>query len=193
VRTLRLPNVNDAETLDFLEVTSPDLVLVSSTTLVGRGIIHWAEQRMGILNLHTGLSPYLNGGPNCTNWCLAERWFHLIGNTVHWLDTGIDSGPIVTTGRPSLLGTESLAVLQVKVHDHGHALYARALAAIARGVRVPRVPQASVGVGRTFLTVEWSPLAMLRAATNHRRYFRPEWFKSEGFAHASSLVSEVPL
>lgn len=193
VRTLRIPNVNDAGTLALLEETKPGLVLVSSTTLVGRNIIHWAEQRMGILNLHTGLSPYVNGGPNCTNWCLAQKWFHLIGNTVHWLDTGIDSGPIVTTGRPALLGSESLASLQVKVHDHGHELFARVLTTLSRGVQVPKVPQISVGTGRTFWTVEWSPLAMARASMNHRRHFRPEWFKSDEFAHASSMVREVPL
>jgi folate-dependent phosphoribosylglycinamide formyltransferase PurN len=90
IRTL---NVNDPITLQFLEETRAELVLVSSTTLVGKDIINWAEARMGILNLHTGLSPYINGGPNCANWCLAEMQFHLIGNTVHWVDRGVDSGP----------------------------------------------------------------------------------------------------
>ncbi len=191
--TIRTANVNDPITLQFLEETRAELVLVSSTTLVGKRVINWAEQRLGILNLHTGLSPYVNGGPNCANWCLTQMWFHLIGNTVHRVDPGVDSGPIVTTGRPPLLGDESLEALQIKVLDHGHGLYAQALGAIARGAPLPTVPQSSIGVGRTFLTVEWTPKAMIAAWLNHRRYFKPEWFQSEQFRRSSAMVREVSI
>ena len=127
VPRIRVENVNDPETLNFLRDRKPDAVLVSGTNLVGRAIVDWAFSRRGILNLHTGLSPYVKGGPNCTNWCFAEATFHLIGSTVMWLDTGIDSGPILTTARPKLSGSESLSEVHWNVMEHAHCLCVQAV------------------------------------------------------------------
>jgi len=37
-------------------------------------------------------------------WCLAKNWLHLIGNTVMWIDPGIDSGDLLSTERTPLDG-----------------------------------------------------------------------------------------
>jgi len=70
--TIEVSNVNDKATLDAIEEYNPDYLIVSGTNLVGKKVIEAAEKRKGILNLHTGISPYIKGGPNCTNWCLAN-------------------------------------------------------------------------------------------------------------------------
>ncbi len=170
---VRVRNVNDRATLDAIERYDPELVVVSGTNLVGRRVIEAASRRRGIVNLHTGLSPYVKGGPNCTNWCLERGWFHLIGNTVMWLDRGIDSGHIVATERTPLAGDEGLDDLHFKVMEHAHDLYVRCLRAIAEGAPVPRVPQASIAEGRTFYGAEWNALAMARAYANFRLRYRP--------------------
>jgi hypothetical protein len=50
-----------------------------------------------------------------------------------------------------------------------------------------------VGVGRTFLTAEWTPAAMLRAWRNHRRYFKADWFTTEDFRRSTAMVREVSI
>lgn len=191
--TLRVPNINDAQTLTMLERWQPDLILVSGTNLVGSAIRRRASSGRGIINLHTGLSPYVKGGPDCTNWCLAQGAFHLIGNTVLWLDAGVDSGPILATETTPLTGRETLEQLHWKVMTHAHDLCARAIQALAAGVRVPRIPQEEIASGRTFSSLEWNGRAMRRAWTHFRRDFTAAYFRSETFQRLRAGVNVFPL
>ena len=193
VPRIRVENVNDPETLKFLADRNPDAVLVSGTNLVGRAIIDWASSRRGILNLHTGLSPYVKGGPNCTNWCLAGGTFHLIGNTVMWLDIGIDSGPILSTARPKLSGGESLTEVHWNVMEHAHCLCVNAILTLASGRQVPRVPQGEIAPGRTYYSVEWNASTMLRAWWNFKRRYNPQLFESTEYLSHCAEVKLVPL
>jgi Formyl transferase len=147
---IEVADVNDPPVLGAVQELAPDLVAVSGTNLVGSAVIEASARGGGIVNLHTGISPQVKGGPNCTNWCLARGWFDLIGNTVMWLDAGIDSGNLIATERTRLTGDEDLAELHWKVMEHAHGLYARAIGAIGAGRPVPDVPQDEVGRGPTF-------------------------------------------
>lgn len=186
-------NINEPQTLRVLQREDPDLVIVSGTTLVETPLIAWAAQKQGIVNLHTGLSPYVRGGPNCTNWCLAQRTFHLIGNTVLWLDAGIDAGPIITSEQTPLTGTEDLVGLHWKVTEHAHALLVRAIARLAAGLSVPRVPQHTIARGRLFTARQWNALAMRAAWRNFRHQYTPAYFASEEYRSQSARLMVVPL
>ncbi len=185
---VRVRNVNDEATLDALRQHDPDLVIVSGTNLVGKRVIEAASRRYGVVNMHTGISPYVKGGPNCTNWCLAEAAFHLIGTTVMWLDAGIDTGRIIATEQTLLDGNETLFELHWKVMEHAHDLYVRAVRRLASGEQVPSIAQASIDEGRTFYNVEWGAQAMLRARFNFRTKYRTHFMRaSERLSLASSL------
>lgn len=164
-------SANAPELAELIERERPDLILVSGTDLVRKAALDRFAAK--VMNLHTGISPYIRGGPNCTNWALALGEFDLIGNTVMWIDPGIDSGAIITTERTPLSGRESLDELHIKVMDHAHDLYRRAVAAHARGRALPSVPQKTIAAGRLFLTRHWDSAAILRAAFNHRFRYRP--------------------
>jgi methionyl-tRNA formyltransferase len=182
---IQVDNVNDQGTLDAIADLSPDLIAVSGTNLVGERVIDAAGRTRGIVNLHTGISPHVKGGPNCTNWCLAEGWFHLIGNSVMWLDRGIDSGNLIASERTPLTGEEGLGELHWRVMEHAHDLCARAVAAIAAGEPVPDVAQAEVGSGPTFHNADWTASAMLRARRNFARRYRS--------GVAAAVRCDVPL
>jgi len=171
VETSLHDSANAEDLIELIEAEQPDLVLVSGTGLLKRRTL----ERFGanVMNLHTGISPYIKGGPNCTNWALALGEFDLIGNTVMWIDPGIDTGPIITTERTPLSGEESIGEIHLKVMEHAHDLYRRALEAYAAGKRVPSVPQASIAEGRLFYTRDWNSAAMIRAILNHRFRYRP--------------------
>ena len=190
VPIVRVENVNDQGTLDTIAHHAPDLVVVSGTNLVGKPVIAAAQApgRRGIVNLHTGISPYIKGGPNCTNWCLSTGQFHLIGSTVMWLDPGIDTGAIIATERAPLTGSESLGELHWKVMEHAHDLYRRAVVAIDQGLPVGNVPQKQLAEGRTFYTAQWTGRAMARAYVNFRLRFNPRALHSSG-----TDVQLVPL
>ena len=175
---LEVDNVNDDATLSVIEKFSPDLVIVSGTNIVGSKVIDSSHRSGKIMNLHTGISPYVKGGPNCTNWCLANGWFHLIGNTVMWIDKGIDTGNIITTERTPLDGTESLFDLHWKVMEHAHDLYVRAVKRFTGGDPLPDIPQNSITEGNLFLSMQWNYSSMRAARRNFERNYAP-FFRSD--------------
>lgn len=183
----QVTNVNDTATLEAIERLRPDLVVVSGTNLVGRKVIEAAQRGRGIVNLHTGISPYVRGGPNCTNWCLAKNWFHFIGNTVMWLDLGIDTGNLIATEQTPLDGSESLPELHWKVMQHAHDLYIASIKRIAAGGEVPSVPQNTIGDGAHFNSVDWNAWQMSRALRNFYTNYGPYFTKGRPTAAAPKV------
>lgn len=145
-QTLFARDINSMEVARQIEALKPDLIVVSGTRLIRRPVLGCAS-RFGMINLHTGLSPYYRGGP-CTFWALYNEEPEYAGATVHILTAGIDSGDIILSGRPQLETTDGLASLDVKVIDLGHRLLLRSLNLIENG-RAPQVPNWEKG--RLFL------------------------------------------
>lgn len=154
VEILDVENINSDAVYQFTAKYNPDVILVSGTRLVKERMFG-LNPHIGILNLHTGLSPYVKGGPNCTNWCIAKEEFHLIGNTIMWIDKGIDTGSIISTECTPLEASDDLLALHIRVMDHAHDLYLRALRYLAAG-KEQRVNQAEIGAGTTYYTRDWT-------------------------------------
>lgn len=163
-------SANDGDLAALIEREKPDLILVSGTDLLRTKTLDRFATK--IMNLHTGISPYIKGGPNCTNWALSLREFDLIGNTIMWIDSGIDTGAIITTEQTPLTGRETLTELHVKVMDHAHDLYVRAVERFATGQALASVPQDRIATGRIFFTRQWDSLAMIKAVLHHRFHWR---------------------
>jgi methionyl-tRNA formyltransferase len=161
VPTLVTGAINSQEVLDFIERLQPDLIMVSGTSLIKAGILELKPSK-GIINLHTGLSPYVKGGPNCTNWCISNNTLHLIGNTIMWIDKGIDSGNIITSAIVPLDGRESLDTLHFKVMEHAHQIYLDALHALQYDFEnCSSIKQQDIAKGALFLTKMWNFKAKL--------------------------------
>jgi methionyl-tRNA formyltransferase len=193
VPVVRVRNVNDAATVETIERISPDLIIVSGTNLIGGKIIGMTSQKMGMVNLHTGISPYIKGAPNCTNWCLAEKSFHLIGNTVMWLDAGIDTGNIIASAQTPLTGDETLDEMHWKVMEHAHSMLVQTVRRLSLGAPLSSIPQDSIGDGKTFYNIDWNGPAMLRARINFKRHYAP-YFTDLGRRRAeASRLTLLPI
>ncbi|MEW6319630.1 MAG: formyl transferase [Acidobacteriota bacterium] len=148
--------VNDRAEIETMAALDPDVVLVFGTGLLRGDIISRFSGR--IINLHLGLSPYYRGaGTNF--WPLVNREPELVGATVHYLDAGIDTGPILEHARPEISAADG-------PHDLGNkAIVAgvRALIDCARlhaENRARAVPQA--GGGRLYQRQDFSADAVRR-------------------------------
>jgi methionyl-tRNA formyltransferase len=153
---LKVSNINDKETETFTSQLQPDLIIVSGTSLIKEPLIS-IPASIGIINLHTGLSPYVKGGPNCTNWCIANNTFHLVGNTIMWLNAGIDAGNIITTETVNVKSAADLNEAHQLVMDHAHELFLRAIDYLSE-TEPPynSVPQSSIDKGQLYLTKMWT-------------------------------------
>lgn len=176
VPVLEVPNINDPLTASFTLSHSADLVVVSGTALIKEPLVN-LPLRTGIINLHTGLSPYVKGGPNCTNWCIANGTFGLVGNTIMWLNAGIDTGNIITTETVDINDTSTLGEAHRRVMDQAHDLYLRAIQYLVRAEPpYHSVPQSSVAKGELFLTRMWTAEKKKQLLQNWRKKgtFKPE-------------------
>ena len=167
---LDVENINSQAAVDFAVAQAPDLVAVSGTRMIKSKMLRQSPTGK-ILNLHTGLSPYIKGGPNCTNWCLAEQKIHLIGNTVMWIDEGIDSGNLIGTEFTPLQGNEDLNELHIKVMRHAHDLYVRCIDKAMQG-EAKNVDQKSICEGTTYYSRQWTSTKVSSAVQNFNRTFR---------------------
>lgn len=193
VPIIKVKNVNDQDTINALKSFAPNLTVVSGTNLVRKKVIKETEIGKGIVNLHTGISPYVKGGPNCTNWCLAKNWFHLIGNTIMWLDAGIDTGKIIATEQTPLDGDETLFQLHWKVMQHAHGLYIRALKQIASGRKIPSVSQNEIAEGTTFYNADWNRFQIRKALKNFKNNYPAYFANIEQQKVIEKNVKLVPL
>lgn len=167
--SLKVPDINDGQTKTFTENLHPDLIIVSGTALIRKSLLD-IKTPVGIINLHTGLSPYVKGGPNCSNWCIANNTFHLVGNTIMWLNEGIDSGNIISTETINIQNAADLSEAHLLVMDHAHDLYVRSIRYLSL-TEPPynSVPQKSIDKGQLYLTRMWTTNKKIQLLKNWRK------------------------
>jgi methionyl-tRNA formyltransferase len=153
VPILDVENINSDKVLDYTTERNPDLIIVSGTRMIRKKLLS-IKPVIGILNLHTGLSPYIKGGPNCTNWCISKKNFHLIGNTIMWIDEGIDSGNILATEFTVFTGFETFLDIHIKVMEHAHELYVKSIDKIKKGYS-NSIAQNEIDKGITYYNKDW--------------------------------------
>ena len=171
VPLLIVENINSKETIDFTSKFMPDVIMVSGTRMIREALLNVPAQK-GIINLHTGLSPYVKGGPNCTNWCIANDKLHLIGNTIMWIDKGIDSGNIITTETVGFSGEETLLEVHIKVMNAAHSLYLKALDCLEKKPEAcPNIVQNTIErEGELFKNNMWNSQAKKRLLNNFKKF-----------------------
>lgn len=134
VPVITVENINMHISKEFIRGKGADLIAVSGTNLLRSPILslypEWCHK--GIVNMHTGLSPYIRGGA-ATFWALSSGLPEHVGCTIHFIDPGIDSGNIILSGRPEISPEDTEVSLDAKVRKFGIDLYLKALKEIETG------------------------------------------------------------
>jgi folate-dependent phosphoribosylglycinamide formyltransferase PurN len=98
-RTVPAGACSDPAEVALMAATRPDVVLVFGTGILRNPLLSDFGGR--IINIHLGVSPYYRGaGTNF--WPLVNRQPEYVGATIHYLDEGIDTGPILAHARPCI-------------------------------------------------------------------------------------------
>lgn len=100
--------------------TSPDLLLIYGTGIVGGRVLDLASQ--GAINLHTGMSPEYRG-TDSSFWPIYNKEFHLVGATVHECTAHIDGGAIYERAPAHLQDRESQFTVFARCVELGAELY----------------------------------------------------------------------
>ena len=84
-----------------------------------------------IVNIHPSLLPSF---PGLEAWKQAlDHGVKVTGCTVHFVDAGVDAGPIIGQQTVPVLDNDTPESLHARIHAAEHELYPKCVAAIARG------------------------------------------------------------
>ncbi len=125
-------DINTPHFSSFLKDLGPDIIAVLGSSVISPDII--AIPSAGMINLHSGLSPYYRGTWSY-GWPIVNNEPEYIGATVHYVDPGIDSGDIIYQTRPVFNDGDDLNAIFLKVISEGIELVLDAIAdIIGKGV-----------------------------------------------------------
>lgn len=116
--------------VEALQAADVDLIVLAGFMRVLKGdFLRAFEGR--IVNIHPSLLPSF---PGLEAWKQAlDHGVKVTGCTVHYVDAGVDAGPIVGQQTVPVLDTDTPESLHQRIHAAEHELYPRCIAAIAGG------------------------------------------------------------
>ncbi len=152
-----VPTHNGPECAARLAELRPDIIAVYGTSIIQPRIFCMA--RRAALNMHTGISPRYRGA-DCVFWALHNQEPEWIGTTIHLLDEGIDSGPIVAAVRPEWGPNDDEDTLFGKCVMAGAKLYCESIRRALSGDVMGETQRLSEG--REYLSIERTLRAELR-------------------------------
>jgi len=116
--------------IQALREANVDLIVLAGFMRVLKGdFLRAFEGR--IVNIHPSLLPSF---PGLEAWKQAlEAGVKVTGCTVHFVDAGVDSGPIIGQQTVPVLDDDTTETLHQRIHAAEHELYPKCVAALARG------------------------------------------------------------
>lgn len=144
VRILHQQNVNAPESLEAIKSFSPDLLVSMSYDQIIRKALLEAPP-LGFINCHAGKLPFYRGR-NILNWALinGEKRF---GITVHFIDEGIDTGPIILQREVPIRANDDYATVLLKAQEACGGVLCAAIDAVRRGRPKTKIQESIHAVG----------------------------------------------
>lgn len=131
-------HINHPDVIRLADELAPDLIAVFGTSLIRGELLN--KGRLGIVNLHGGLSPHYRGA-DCTFWALYNSEPEQVGCTLHFIDAGIDTGNLIAHVCPEVKeGDDELTLFWRAVRDSAK-VYAELFKRIERNERFGQVQE----------------------------------------------------
>lgn len=122
----------EKEILKELEAKEVELlVLAGYMRLIGPTLLNAYPNR--ILNIHPALLPEFPGLHGIRD--AFEAGVKQTGVTVHYVDNGVDTGPILAQKRVNIEENETLASLELKIHQAEHQLYPEVIQDVIQAIK----------------------------------------------------------
>lgn len=135
-----VPNHNDPSCEFLLQMGMPDIVVLGGTRIIKPHILKIPHT--GMLNAHPGLLPWLRGSAS-VGWALYKDL--PVGATVHFIDSGIDTGMIIYRETLPITQTDTYESINARIAVHSGQLMARALTDIIAGALQPFPQETCIG------------------------------------------------
>jgi methionyl-tRNA formyltransferase len=131
VPIIRRVDLNEQDVVEFLVGISPDVIVFSGGGLVRRQVLEIPH--LGILNCHSGILPVYRG-MDVVEWAILEAEQEPeIGLTLHFMDQGVDTGPILLHHHERIQTGDTLARIRRRLEPQMVELMMKGLRGLREG------------------------------------------------------------
>ena len=159
-------NHNDPDCREKLRAYGPDLLVLGGTRIIRPPIL--AIPPRGTINAHPGLLPQLRGSSS-VGWALYKDL--PVGSTVHYVDAGIDTGPILLRRPLAVQRGEGYERIVRRVLTLSGTLMAEALEGLAEGTLQAKPQDLEEGETLRVIPPEFLEAAKCRLAERTYSHF----------------------
>jgi folate-dependent phosphoribosylglycinamide formyltransferase PurN len=137
-------DLNDPRAVHLLENEAPDLIAFTGGGLLRQDIL--SIPRIGVLNCHTGVLPHYRG-MDVVEWTAAEGNVEKIGfgATLHLMDRGVDTGPILLVRKIEPLSHDSFKTIRARLEVSMVELMAEGIQKLRDNALQPQLQDAAAG------------------------------------------------
>jgi len=133
VQPVDVGSVNSPEVKNLLQATGADVVIVSGTSILDAALL----QTLGAaptINIHCGITPRYRGSHGAF-WAVVNGDWTNVGTTVHFVDSGIDTGGIILQDSIKLERGDNPRTIGLKQYAVGIRLISQAISGICAADR----------------------------------------------------------
>lgn len=142
-QTVFVENINEQIVEDGIRSYQPDIVIVMGTTILKKNILN-AIKTEYIINIHGGFLPYYKGN-HCFFFAYYNKEYDKIGSTLHFVNSGIDSGDIIERVVPDFDLNDNPEKLYCKAEMKAVDRLIELLKDYEQGKMFPRFKQSDIG------------------------------------------------
>ena len=136
-KIVKVESANSVETITLLRNLNPSIVLINGTRILSSEVL--GAVKAPFINMHAGVTP-LYRGVHGAYWALRDGRPELCGVTVHYVDTGIDTGAILGQATITPSNRDNFATYQLLQWAAGLPLLKEAVQRELAGVSIPLPP-----------------------------------------------------
>jgi methionyl-tRNA formyltransferase len=130
VPSIEVNDINEPKSVEFVSAHKPDIIAVCGTTVLKPEVFELSKR--GTINIHTGIIPeYRSADP--IFWALYNNEPNNVGVTIHFVDRGIDTGPIIYQQAIEVTRSDDLVTLYCKCIKKGAELMSLAISDMETG------------------------------------------------------------
>jgi folate-dependent phosphoribosylglycinamide formyltransferase PurN len=154
----RVESANDAHVHRLLKTLRPSVVVVSGTRILSTTTL--ASVDVPWINMHAGITPAYRGAHG-GYWALVDRRPDLVGTTIHFVDAGVDTGPVIEQVHFAVERADSIATYPLLHVVAGLPALARAVRSAIAGTLEPLSQQPGYASRLVAVPTIWAYLIAL--------------------------------
>tara|TARA_B110001454_G_scaffold15210_2_gene13626 strand:- start:4117 stop:4896 length:780 start_codon:yes stop_codon:yes gene_type:complete len=167
--------INLNYTFDIIKKFNPDAMLVFGSSIIKEPLLSLLPNR--IINLHLGLSPYYRGsGTNF--WPFINKELEYIGSTILKIDSGIDTGNIISHVRPKIEIGDNVHTIGCKVIQESMPVVLEILEKIENGSEIPTTKQWKINNEKYYKNKDFTTEILAQYKKNLKNGLVEEYIKN---------------